>query len=319
MTLRSVLSITIKLAISALLVWVFLRQIDLQDLAEAAGRISLQACALGILLFVLSNVLGAVQWALLLRGQDINLPFRTVLTIYFVGVFFNNFLVSNIGGDAVRVYDLKALTGRATAGFAAIFMDRFVGLFTLIVFCIAAFSMDPNLWTPGLVWPMGALALAIVGILCFGFSRRLSGWTLRICEKALPQAVTGLLGDVRDGFIEYRHAYGLLFRVGVVAAAVQLSRVAVYYVMGWGMGLGVGFAYFLVFIPLIAIVAAVPISFGGIGVRENLGAILFARVGVGAPEALAMMFLGYLAGIVASLVGGIAFVVRRAGQNEEAG
>ena len=310
MTLRSVLSTLVKLGISMLLVWVFLRQIDLQDLAESAGRISLRACALGVGVFFVSNVLGAVQWTLLLRGQDIRLPFRTVLTIYFVGVFFNNFLISNIGGDAMRVYDLKSLTGRATAGFAAIFMDRFIGLFTLIVFCIAAFATEPDLWTPGLVWPMGALALAIAGILCFGFSRRLSGWTLRVCEKALPQAVTGLLGDIRGGFIEYRHAYGLLLRVGCVAATVQLSRVAVYYVVGWGMGLSVGFVHFLVFIPLIAIVAAVPISFGGIGVRENLGALLFARVGVGVPEALAMMFLGYLAGIVASLAGGITFVLR---------
>ncbi len=311
MNTKTVLFAGLKFAISALLVWLFLHQIELQDLTEAARRISLRAWVLGALLFALSNVLGAVQWALLLRGQNIHLPFRSVLTIYFVGVFFNNFLVSNIGGDAVRVYDLKSLTGRATAGFAAVFMDRFIGLFTLIAFCIVAFATKPGLWTPGLVAPMTALAVAILGILSFGFSRRLSAWTLMVSAKILPERVLRILGDIRDGFIEYRHAYRLLFCVGLVAATVQLSRVAVYFTVGWGMGLDVAYVHFLVFIPLIAIVAAVPISFGGIGVRENLGAILFARVGVGTPEALAMMFIGYLAGIAASLAGGIAFVLRR--------
>ncbi|MBK36367.1 MAG: hypothetical protein CME26_12680 [Gemmatimonadetes bacterium] len=318
MNLKNLLSVSIKIAISVGLIWLFLRQIELGDLVGSAGRISLQKWALGVLLFALSNVLGAVQWAILLRGQNIRLPFRTVLTIYFVGVFFNNFLVSNIGGDAVRVYDLRSLTGRTTAGFAAVFMDRFIGLFTLIVFCTAAFWMDPNLWTPGLLWPMAGLAASIVGVLCFGFSRRLSGWTLEVCGKFLPGKFILVLGGIRDGFIAYRHAYGLLGRVGVVAAAVQLSRVAVYFVVGSGMGLGLSYLHFLVFIPLIAIVAAVPISFGGIGVRENLGSILFARVGVAGPDALAMMFLGYLAGITASLAGGIAFVVRRSKEGEEA-
>ncbi len=126
-----------------------------------------------------------------------------------------------------------------------------------------------------------------------------------------------MLRDIRAGFILYRRAYAVLVRVGMLAAAVQLGRVGVYYLVGRGMGLDAGFESFVVFVPLIAIVAAVPVSFGGIGVRENVGALLFGRVGVGPAEALAMMFLGYLAGIAASLLGGGAFILRRTGAPQE--
>jgi uncharacterized protein (TIRG00374 family) len=263
-------------------------------------------------LFVLSNLLGAAQWGELLRVQEITLPRRTLVSLYFVGVFFNNFLVSNIGGDAVRVYDLRRLTGKGSPGFAATFLDRFIGLFVLILFSVVALLADPGLLTPAIGAAVGVLAAALAGILCFGFSRRLSSLVMGPAERWIPRRAAAMLADIRDAFMLYRRAYAMLARVAGIAALVQLCRIAVYFTVARGMGLDLGFEPFVVFIPLIAIVAAVPVSFGGIGVREHLGAVLFGRVGVAPAAALAMMFLGYLSGIVGSLPGGIAFVAGRA-------
>ena len=154
MKLKRVLMFVAKLGFSVLLVGFFLRQVDAVEVADAARGVSVRAWCAAVGLFLTSNFLGALQWSLLLHAQDIRLPFRRVLTLYFVGVFFNNFLVSNIGGDAVRIYDLNTLTGKATAGFAATFMDRFIGLFMLIAFSVMAFSTQPTLWSPTLTSPM---------------------------------------------------------------------------------------------------------------------------------------------------------------------
>jgi len=236
-----------------------------------------------------------------------------LVTLYFVGVFFNNFMVGNIGGDAVRVYDLKRLTGKGVSGFAATFLDRFIGLFVLILFSAIAFAASGHLWSVSIGLPILALSVGLLGILSFGFSRRLSIRLLGIAEKVLPNRVISLLEDIRQAFLTYRHAYGVVIRVGCVAVGVQVCRIAVYYSTSLALGQDVSFLHFLVFIPLIAIVAAVPISFGGIGVREQMGALLFGQVGVEPATALAMMFLGYLAGILASLFGGIVFVLRGPG------
>ena len=80
-------------------------------------------------------------------------------------------LAGHIGGDAVRVYDLKRLTGRASPGFAATFLDRFIGLFTLIGFSVVAFAADPTLWSAGVTLPIAVLVAVLAGVLCFGFSR----------------------------------------------------------------------------------------------------------------------------------------------------
>jgi hypothetical protein len=108
-------------------------------------------------------------------------------------------------------------------------------------------------------------------------------------------------------------------RVGVLALGVQVCRVGVYYTVGRSLSLDIGFATHFVFIPLIAVVAALPISFGGIGVRENLGAVLYGQAGVDPAGALAMMFLGYLCGIAASLVGGVQFAMNRSSSAGEDG
>ena len=69
--------------------------------------------------------------------------------------------------------------------------------------------------------------------------------------------------------------------------------------------------FFVAFQPVAAVIAALPISIGGLGVRENIMVELFSSIGSVESAALAMSLLGYAAGIIASLLGGIAFVMRR--------
>ncbi|MDP6039500.1 MAG: lysylphosphatidylglycerol synthase transmembrane domain-containing protein [Candidatus Latescibacteria bacterium] len=315
--MKQFLKTAVKGAVSFGLIFLFLQSVDWQDIVSAAATADLWMLIAAVFFFVMSNCLGAVQWRALLRMQEITLPFGQVLLLYFVGVFFNNFMVGNIGGDAVRIYDLKRLTGKGVSGFAATFLDRFIGLFTLSCFSVVAFVLTPALWTPGLITPIAVLGLGLLSILCFGFSRRLSGWVVQVCERVLPQGVAKLVRDIRESFLLYRHAYGMLGKVGIIACGVQLCRVAVYFCVGIALGQAVAFVHYMIFIPLIAIVAAVPISFGGLGVRENMGALLLGRVGVEPATALTLMFLGYLAGILASLIGGAAFVARRTAQEVE--
>lgn len=309
--MKHFLSILLKIVISVGLVALFFYQVNWQDILNTAQTARGGFLFLAVCLFVLSNFLGAVQWQALLRLQEIVLPFRQVITLYFVGVFFNNFMVGNVGGDAVRVYDLKRLTGRGVSGFAATFLDRFIGLFTLSCFSVLAFAFSPQLWQSALILPIVSLGGGLCAILCFGFSGRLSDFAVRLCRRFLPEKVATLIADIRECFQMYRRAYRVLLRVGILACGVQLSRVGVYFAVGLALGQSISFIYYLTFIPLIAIVAAVPISFGGIGVRENMGALLFGQVGMEPAVALTMMFFGYLAGIVASLMGGVMFVIRR--------
>ena len=301
----------IKCAVSIGLIALFFRQIEWREIEAAAiqANVGLLCAAIGV--FFVSNVLGAFQWRLLLQQQNISLPLKQVVVLYFIGVFFNNFMIGNIGGDAMRIYDLRRITGRGISGFAATFLDRFIGLFALSCFSMFAYVFSSELWELALTGPIVVLGMGLLGVLCFGFSRRLSGILVQGLGKFMPIKIVEFMQNVRDSFLLYRRAYRILFGVALLSCGVQVLRVWVYYLVGLAMGQTVTFVNYLVFIPMIAITSAVPISFGGIGIREQMGKLLFGRVGMQPATALTMMFLGYLAGIAASLIGGMAFVLRR--------
>lgn len=303
----------LKLTISAgLVVWAFSRQNIHPDrllgyLRSAHPLLLLAA----VLLFVGSIGIGALQWNLLLRTQGIRLPWRRVLSFYFVGVFFNNVLVGNVGGDALRIYDVRRTTKDGSAAFVATFLDRFIGLFAMTCFAIVAYIGMPSFpQSHAVLGLILALMAALLGLILLVLSRRLSRVAEKAVRKVLPVRIGDMISRIRAGMLHCRSNLRQLWAVPGIALGVQFLRILVHYVTGRSLGVDISLGYFLIFIPLIAVVASVPISLGGIGVRENFGVLLFGRVGMPGSMAFSMEFLAYLVGLAASLVGGLLFLFR---------
>ena len=131
--------------------------------------------------------------------------------------------------------------------------------------------------------------------------------------EGLPAGLEVRVARVREDMLIFRRRTKVMGAIFLISVVVQLLRVGVHYTAGLSLRDSVpSFGYFLIFIPLIAIVSSIPISFGGIGVRENLGIVLFTRLGMEAGMAFSMEFLAYLIGIAASSIGGAIFVLRQA-------
>jgi hypothetical protein len=95
----------------------------------------------------------------------------------------------------------------------------------------------------------------------------------------------------------------------------------VHFEVSEAMGLEIPLIYFFLFVPVIAIFIALPISIGGLGVREGLGIFFFCRAvpGLDSEQAFTMGFLAYVVGVVVSLAGGLIYMSRglAPGQIEE--
>jgi len=308
---KRLLNFTVKLLVSGGLLCYLVASTDLAGFAAVFTRAIPAYFLLAVLFFVLSNALGAVQWYALLRAQDLTISLRQATVLYWIGVFFNNVLLGNIGGDALRIYDVRRITGDGTGGAAATFLDRFVGLFSTCTLAMLAFATVDAVRDANLVSVVFPVWLALVAFLAIGLSRRASGLLERLVCPLLPATVARLVVDLRQSIVVYRHRLGLLAAVWCVSLGVQLSRILVYWSAGLAVGLHAGLWNFVGFQPTAAIIAAVPISIGGLGVRENVLVQLFGSLGFEESLALAMSLLGYASGILASLLGGLAFAVRR--------
>ncbi len=132
-----------KLALSALLLaWLLSSHLSVTEIrgALAAPR---WAWLLGALVvYGLSTLGGTLQWLWILRAAGVTAPAGELHRLYQVGLFFNNFLPANVGGDAVKIFDLGRQEGRPLKIFCATVLDRLIGLTGLTLLALVGGRAD---------------------------------------------------------------------------------------------------------------------------------------------------------------------------------
>ena len=319
------LVIAFKVLVTLSLFYYVFSRYGLRNVADQLVNANAGLLALGITIFVISNFLGALQWQLLLHGQNIAFPYTRAVTLYFIGLFFNTVLPSSLGGDVVKVYSISRMERRGREGLAATFVDRFAGFFLLALFAIAASAIlisSPLLTgrevkNDILIYITTIFTIFLVSIAVI-FSRRVGRFIYEVLLAGFNPL--GLRDRFRElhGFLHiYREKNGLAVKVFFLSLAIQTARVAVHYFCARAIGFDISFLYFLLFVPLIAMAAVVPISFGGLGVRETIGPFLFLSVAAVAavdPDgslAMTTQLLASLVGILVGLAGGVLFILSR--------
>ena len=101
-------------------------------------RVELHRLWPAALVFALSTLLGGWQWTLILRRAELGVRPARLQAIYWVGLFFNNFLPGNVGGDLVKVSDVAVNTGQVARAVAGTLLDRMLGLSALVCVAIGA-------------------------------------------------------------------------------------------------------------------------------------------------------------------------------------
>lgn len=260
---------------------------------------------------IVSNVLGAWQWDALLRGIGVRLPFVKVLAFYHIGLFFNNFLPANIGGDIARVLDAGRSAGNRPAVLSSVVLDRIVG--TVALAGIALVTTLPAIRQ----FHFGVLYLALVGFFVVSV---LALWgvlhprVLPAIERWLSRIGLKFLKPHLDALAErlagYRGRGRLFTGVLSLATVVQLLRVGVHVWAARSLGITLPVTYFLLFVPLLAVIVSLPISLNGIGVREGAGMVLFGLVGVDRTRAFSLQFSTYLVAVAVSLLGALIVLAR---------
>lgn len=303
----------LKLLVSVVLVAAIVWQVGPDALRP---RVFLWWYALAaVAVFLLSNIVGAYQWSLLLAIAGIRLPGRVVARAYFISLFFNNFLIGSVGGDILRAFEVRknaspAHENATASGVATIVMDRFLGFFTMMVFAgVAALFTEEHTEFGALI--AGVLGVFVVlGVLIT--SRRIGTGMDACLAWLLPERMASTLSNLRSGFVAMRARWPVLGLAAGVSFVVQGMRIFVHYLCALSIGVDIPLIYFWTFIPLIGVAAAIPVSSGGLGPREWAAKWLFSTLpGVAAGGVVAMELLAHVTALVSSLPGAVAFVLRR--------
>jgi glycosyltransferase 2 family protein len=303
----------LKIAGSIGLVWWLLSRIGLDRITGLIAAADAAWLSGAFLLFLASHLLGTLQWRMLLNAEDIRPAGRTLLDCYFTGLFFNNFLIGGAGGDVYRMLDMGRHSRKGTSAVSAVVLDRMVGFLVMSGLSVAAipFACLRHPFGRAFWLPFAVMVLGWCFLCFFFFNKRFARPLTRLIRPFLPAKLQVKIREV------YRkiHAFGrnrrLLLSVVAVSIAVQSARIVTHYCVGRSLGVTVPPVFYFLFIPIIAILATLPLTIGGIGLREQSGVVLLGLVGVTALQAVAVEFLAYLIAIGTSLPGGISFMLKR--------
>ena len=297
---RDLARVLISLGALAFLLWkiglgetvTVLRNADPRPLAAAFG------------LFLIGLIVRAGRWGVLLRALGMRVPTGRLVHLYFVGAFFNSFLPSGFGGDVVRALELTQDTP-TPAAVGTVLVDRMTGLMVLLALGLLALPFSAAHLAPWLVWLLVGVAgggLVVSGLLLEGrLLRRATGW---LPEK-LSLAGSGPLGQL------YAAVTGCGWRAIGQALGISLGfnliNILINFLCGRAVGIGLDLGYFFITAPLISISLMVPISVGGVGIRDWTVVALFGPAGVNSNTAAAMSLSMYAVSAAAGLVGGMMY------------
>lgn len=303
-----------KLAVSGGLIAWLLHDVDITEIAEAAGRSDPYLLGLAFSLFFVGYFITAARWRLLLRTHGNDAPLSRLVKSFMVAIFFNNFLPSTIGGDVVRVYDTWKMGTSRSVAFSVIFVDRFLGSFALSLIALSALlaadviaERIPYLY----VWvTMGVVGLGALAYLIFGNPRR-NPVRLDAGGDSIGSAPIRVVRKLLAAFGSYRGRRATLAGALALSLVLHLNVIVHYVIIAKAMGLAVPWEAMFFVIPVATFVMMLPVSVNGIGVRETVFALLLGFYGVSAAQSIAFAWIAYGFVLAQGLLGGVVFASRR--------
>jgi uncharacterized protein (TIRG00374 family) len=289
----------IKIIVSGLLLsWLIysLDHIALSDvfLAAEPGWLILAG-----VLIIISIVVSVEKWSRILRAEGINLPWFQLWKVYWIGIFFNNFLPSSIGGDGIRIL----LTGRNISNVAgaasSVIIERLLAALGLALTGLVVVPITNSNRYVG--WLFILLIIVAAGLLFFLMLGRIPAWASRN---------DGNISGFVHGFLSHGNALRgqkkIIATVLCLSVLFQLTVVAVNYAILKGLHIELLSWWDLVYIvPAISAISMVPIGINGYGIREGAYVLLLSSYGVTGSAALGASLLFAVLVSFCSLYGGI--------------
>lgn len=299
----------LRIGASLLMLAVLFQKVHLSSLLPEWNARTFLLLGAGLVVTAVGIVLSAFRWQAVLTALGLRETVRTLLNHYLAGLFVGNFLPSTIGGDVLRVARQSAANGDRPSTFASVVLERLTGWLVLPLLTLAAFVINPGLRELGnatlLAFVLSVATLVLLcGLLFAAAHPRVGG---RLAESEGWQR---FLGAVHLGLDRFRRHPGAVVNVLVVGFAYQLVVVLSAFIAARALGLAeVGLTATLAFMPAVAIAQVLPISLGGLGVREGAFVLFLHPLGVERGEAVALGLLFYGMNLAVSLLGAPSFAV----------
>ncbi len=243
------------------------------------------------------------KWNLLIRARNIIVKFGRLFLINAIGSFLGIFLPSSLGTDVVRGYYLVKDNSEKTVSISSVFVDRVLGMFSLLTFGVVSVFFAGDLIDKFNIKSYVIVLFFVVVIAFYFFQKKEAvSFFQSLLKRIKHKKIVDNIISLHNSILEYKkHPKTLIFAF-IITLLVQVTRVLTYYFIALAFNIHFPIVYFFLFVPLIMLVMMIPISIGGLGVKEGTFVAFFTLIGMSVNDAVIISFMNSFLDILNTLI-----------------
>jgi len=294
----------IKLLITLLPIYLILKTIDLNITFGLITNIGLPYLLSAMAVLLIQILVVTLRWEIVLDSLGIEISFKDVISILWIGLFFNQILPTSVGGDAMRGHYLYQRGYSFAKAFQGVIFDRIIGLIALVVLVIITLPLGLQLvdsdnarW--GLISIIISFVFALTLVLNINIiSSRFQKWNLINKFSSIMIVIRNSIFSLNPGF-----------KLWLISILVHFLSILTVTILVIGMQLELKIIGLLVIVPVVTLLMVLPISIAGWGIREGAMIIGLGFIGVGPENAFALSLLFGFLTLSIAIPGGAIWIV----------
>ena len=304
--LKQIVKLVVKLVVTFLLFGWVLSQVDLNSLQDIVKDTNIGYLGLAILSHAAAFILLSVRWWYLYKIQDRKFRYRQTIDSYYLGLFCNNFLPTGMGGDVVRILRLHRAGFDSHLLVSSTVLDRIMGLVTIVAMGSMAFLFIPELnLSENMIAAIITLTLAIPLSVSFLFSDYSAKLLALISRRFEHNHIWHYLVKVLTSFHEYRSKRPQLFAAFLLSFFAQYLIILSYIFIGSSLNIELSVLLYFSIVPIVFLATSIPLSVGGLGIRESVLVYLLTHFGADTQSAIALSLVYFSIIVFLTLPGGL--------------
>jgi uncharacterized protein (TIRG00374 family) len=298
------LSALLRAAVSAALILVVVRKVHFGTLLTESRRVPVALIVAVVVMLLVQTLIAAYRWWLIMGHQQVEVPLTGTVRFSFIGAFFNQLLPSSIGGDVARAWYVHQDGYGRQISVITVLIDRIYGMLVLVALAIVLFPVLAyfSISTEALVGAGILVAAALCLLLMAFWLDRLPGamqkWALVRHLGSLSAATRAIATDRSAS----APVCGLSLLVHIITIASTVMLLA-------AVAPKPNLILCAALVPAITLIAMVPVSIAGWGVREGVMVYGLGLAQVPREPALIVSILFGLSLVAVGLVGGVVFLL----------
>jgi len=274
---------------------------------EALGNLSPVIFMVGILCFLVSVAVISLRLKLLLSTQDINMGGFYLIKLSLMSYFFSSFLPTSAGGDFVKAFYIAKSSGRTLESYTTVFIDRFIGMFTIFLLGSAALLGLGGFAKYSFRWLLPALLGISIIFFLFIVNKKAAKGLSRFFIHMAPERLNRILSKTYNAMHMIKNHKEKIVIALFLSILGQVVCFAAIYFFARDLGSSISLKLALLVMSIATVLSMMP-SIYGVGPREMSIVFILGPI-IGEDKGLLIAFLWLCLLLTMSLLGGITYAL----------